>query len=116
MKTQANLTAGEWRQLRQLSHCMNKSLRADRNCRRLLERGNPHRARHWQRVSERWVQKALDVLQLDAEMAAYEKFKEECVKDCRCEPPWECPCAGVLAGGFCDEMKSDHGPGEEDDV
>lgn len=37
---------------------------------------------------------------------AYEKFVAEMAKDCHCHPNYGV-CAGVLAGGFCDELGVD---------
>jgi hypothetical protein len=35
----------------------------------------------------------------------YEKFVEECAKECLCCPEcWEVPCGGCLAGGVCDNI------------
>lgn len=36
----------------------------------------------------------------------YDAFVAGQVKYCSCDPPY-CPCAGVLAGGMCNELKSD---------
>lgn len=32
----------------------------------------------------------------------YQKFVEEMARECKCEPPGERPCDGILAGGLCD--------------
>lgn len=36
----------------------------------------------------------------------YQKYVEECAKDCHCEV--DKPCDGVLAGGICDRQKAHH--------
>jgi hypothetical protein len=37
----------------------------------------------------------------------YQRFVEDMAKHCRCSPPHDCPCAGVLAGGICDDLGND---------
>jgi len=37
----------------------------------------------------------------------YQKWIEEMAQHCRCTPISERPCAGVCAGGLCDEMHWD---------
>ena len=37
--------------------------------------------------------------------AEYEKFVEECAKECTCCPDcWDVPCDGCLSGGICDNI------------
>lgn len=38
------------------------------------------------------------------ESPEYEAFVESMVQHCHCRPPFDGPCAGVLAGGLCDDM------------
>jgi hypothetical protein len=40
-----------------------------------------------------------------------EKFYEELAEQCTCTPLSDRPCAGLLAGGFCDDLRM--GPGED---
>lgn len=47
------------------------------------------------------------LLSLVPDNIAEEEFLEECAADCRCEEPYQVPCAGVTAGGMCDDMRSD---------
>ena len=37
----------------------------------------------------------------------YQRFLEAMAKHCRCTPLDERPCAGVCAGGLCDDMHRD---------
>ena len=43
--------------------------------------------------------------------ADYQKFVESMAHHCRCSN--ERPCAGVLAGGLCDDLQDDPGDEEE---
>ena len=45
----------------------------------------------------------------------YQKFVADMSKHCRCQPPHDSPCAGVLAGGPCDELGVNEPPDEFDD-
>ena len=38
---------------------------------------------------------------------AYQRFVEDMAKDCHCSQPYDRPCAGVLAGGICDDLGND---------
>jgi len=53
--------------------------------------------------------------------AEYEKFVEECAKECTCCPDcWDVPCGGCLSGGICDNIcfcndKEDYAIGDADE-
>ncbi len=43
----------------------------------------------------------------------YQAFVDSQAKHCHCSR--DCPCDGVLAGGFCDDMTDDHDYDEWDE-
>lgn len=55
------------------------------------------------------------LLSLVPDNIAEEEFLESCAMDCRCEEPYQIPCAGVMAGGLCDDMRHDDQESEYDD-
>lgn len=40
----------------------------------------------------------------DFDTPEYQKFAEEMARDCKCQPPFDRPCGGLLAGGLCDQL------------
>ena len=45
----------------------------------------------------------------------YQLFVEQMAQHCRCTPLSDRPCAGVLAGGLCDDMHWDPEHTDQDD-
>jgi len=48
------------------------------------------------------------------ESRQYQAFVEEMAKHCTCTPLSERPCAGVLAGGLCDDLHMGREAGDDD--
>lgn len=55
-----------------------------------------------------------NLLSLVPDNIAEEEFLESCAMDCRCEEPYQIPCAGVTAGGLCDDMRYDDQQSSDD--
>lgn len=64
---------------------------------------NRHRRNKKRRLNRRWHGK-LRRKDEQFERRAYQVWVDQMAVHCRCSPPFNCPCDGVLSGGFCDDM------------